>query len=104
MLLTKHINEGAAGLGVQNKWSIGPTRSPVRRHAHGGTDLSTKDHVMVLPCNCGSILLPCAWSLSASADVKVGLFHLPYEGHIALPTPSRGPHSVLHPKCRADPI
>ena len=51
MLLTKHINDGAAVLGVQIEWSICPTSAPVCHQAHGGMDLSTKDHVMVLPHN-----------------------------------------------------
>jgi hypothetical protein len=51
MLLTEHLNDGAPGLGVQIEGPICPARSPVRHHAHGGTDLFAKDHVMVLHCN-----------------------------------------------------
>ena len=51
MLITKHTNDGAAGLGVQIEWSICPDHSPVRHHVHGGTDLSAQDHVIVLPHN-----------------------------------------------------
>jgi hypothetical protein len=49
MLLTKHIDDGAAGLGVQIERAIGSATVPVRHHAYGGTDLTTKDHVVVLP-------------------------------------------------------
>ena len=87
MLLTEHLNDGAPRLGVQIEGPICPNRSPVRHHAHGGTDLSAKDHVMILPRNFGSILLPCVWPPTTSADIKGGLFHLPHKGHIAFRIP-----------------
>ena len=87
MLLTEHLDDGATRLGIQVPGPIRPASPPVCHHAHGGTDLSAKDHVVVLPRNGGSILHPCAWPSTATADVEGGLFHLPHEGNKAFRVP-----------------
>ena len=42
---------------------------------------------MVLPRNGGSILHPCVWPSTATADVEGGLFHLPHKGNKAFRVP-----------------
>ena len=93
MLLVKHINDRAAGLGVQFEWSICPTCSPVLHHAHGGMDLSTRDHVIwyyflaIEVVYSRRALAP----PPAASNIKSGLFHLPCKSHIAPCIPSVKP-------------
>ena len=73
MLLLKHINEGTPRLQVQIIRAVGAPTAPVRDHAHGSTDLPTKDHVVVLPGKRGRVGPPHTRATTPTTDIEVGL-------------------------------
>jgi hypothetical protein len=80
MLLPKHINDGTPRLRVQIIRAVGAPTVPVRDHAHGSTDLPTKDHVVVLPCKQGFVGPSHTRATAPTTDIEVGLLDGLHQG------------------------
>ncbi len=58
---------------------------------YGSTDLTAKDHVVLLPCHQGSIHPPDARTATATTNIEVGLLDGLHKDHIPTCVPSVEP-------------
>ncbi len=82
MVFRKHIDDGAAGLGVQIVWLIRSNGALVCHHLDSSMNLATKDHVVILSCKQGSILPLNSSPTPSATHVQVCLLDFLHKSHV----------------------